>query len=118
MQKTKKQPLTLYGVDINTYKALNTDSFRRAASFAATAHSGQKRLSGDPYIVHCIETAKIACALSSCLDDKSKADFVQAAVLHDVLEDTQIGTKSILFVFGSSQSMVYVVIHTTSETPD
>lgn len=100
----------LYGVDINAYKTLNTESFRRAASFAATAHYGQKRLSGDPYIVHCIETAKIACALSSCLDDKSKADFVQAAVLHDVLEDTQIGANSILFMLDSGHSTVCVAI--------
>ena len=55
---------------------------REAAEFGASAHHGQKRLSGEPYIAHPVAAAAILADLH--LD----ADTIIAAILHDVIEDT------------------------------
>lgn len=54
---------------------------RRAYDFAARAHHGQLRRSGEPYINHCVETARI---LSELLRDPSS---LAAGLLHDTIED-------------------------------
>lgn len=54
----------------------------RAYLFGAEAHEGQKRLSGEPYIYHPIAVARILAGLK--LDHKT----IMAAILHDVIEDT------------------------------
>ncbi|RRS31933.1 MAG: potassium ABC transporter ATPase [Epsilonproteobacteria bacterium (ex Lamellibrachia satsuma)] len=54
----------------------------KALELALTAHDGQKRKSGEPYIVHPILVAAITAAFSN---DET---MVQAALLHDVVEDT------------------------------
>ena len=53
-----------------------------AFEFALSAHSGQKRKSGEPYIIHPMEVALIIARLNLDLDS------VIAALLHDVIEDT------------------------------
>ncbi len=55
---------------------------RRAYTFAAKAHAGQKRKSGDPYITHPLATALRIAELK--LDDET----IAASLLHDVCEDT------------------------------
>jgi GTP pyrophosphokinase len=52
-----------------------------AYEFAAQAHSGQKRLTGDPYIVHPLDAAMTVAGL------QMDASAVAAALLHDVQED-------------------------------
>ncbi|MFA6257421.1 MAG: RelA/SpoT family protein [Candidatus Paceibacterota bacterium] len=52
--------------------------------FAEKAHTGQKRLNGEPYFVHVLETAKILAQLG--MDSKT----IAAGLLHDVLEDTPV----------------------------
>jgi len=54
----------------------------RAYLFSAEAHEGQNRRSGEPYIFHPIEVARILALMH--LDSKS----ISAAILHDVIEDT------------------------------
>ncbi len=54
----------------------------RAYLFGAEAHEGQMRLSGEPYIYHPIAVARILAGLK--LDHKT----LMAAILHDVIEDT------------------------------
>ncbi len=56
----------------------------RAYEFAERAHEGQKRLSGDPYFSHVLETAKILAKFG--MDTKT----IAAGLLHDVLEDTKV----------------------------
>jgi len=53
----------------------------RAYNFAEEVHRGQKRLSGEPYIIHCLAAAEIIADLK--IDSKTLA----ATLLHDVLDD-------------------------------
>ncbi|MBI4831355.1 MAG: bifunctional (p)ppGpp synthetase/guanosine-3',5'-bis(diphosphate) 3'-pyrophosphohydrolase [Candidatus Lindowbacteria bacterium] len=54
----------------------------RAFAYAEQAHAGQMRLSGDPFLTHCVKVAQILVELH--LDTTT----VAAGLLHDVLEDT------------------------------
>jgi (p)ppGpp synthase/HD superfamily hydrolase len=67
----------------------------RAYLFGAEAHEGQHRLSGEPYIYHPIAAARILGELR--LDHKS----IIAAILHDVIEDTETAKEQIAREFGS-----------------
>ncbi len=67
---------------------------RRAYEFAAKAHEGQRRLSGEPYIHHPVAVARILAGLR--LDHRS----IMAALLHDVIEDTGIGKEQLAYLFG------------------
>ena len=67
----------------------------RAIIFATKAHSGAKRKGTNvPYIVHPIEAAAIVSAMT---DDQ---EVIAAAVLHDVLEDTEATEEDLLARFG------------------
>ncbi len=55
----------LYGVDVTGSKFLSRPEVVRAADFAAHAHAHQRRLTREPYIVHCVATAKIVEGLLS-----------------------------------------------------
>ncbi len=68
---------------------------RAAAEFGTTAHHGQKRLSGEPYIAHPVATAAILADLH--LD----ADTIVAAILHDVIEDTPTPKEQLAARFGA-----------------
>ena len=59
----------------------NTDLIRKAYNYAYENHKGQKRISGEPYIIHPLEVAYILAELE--LDDST----ICAALLHDVVED-------------------------------
>src|ERR1700759_1190882 len=68
---------------------------REAAEFGASAHKGQKRLSGEPYIAHPVAAASILADLH--LD----ADTIIAAILHDVIEDTPTPKGQLAERFGA-----------------
>jgi GTP pyrophosphokinase len=65
-----------------------------AFEFAANAHEGQKRLTGDPYIVHPLDAAMTVASLE--LD----APVIAAALLHDVQEDCGIPNDELRRRFG------------------
>ena len=67
---------------------------RQAYDLAAEVHKGQKRLSGEPYINHPLETAGILTSLE--MDVKS----VAAALLHDVIEDGHVSLEQLAQTFG------------------
>jgi RelA/SpoT family (p)ppGpp synthetase len=67
----------------------------RAYLFGAEAHEGQHRMSGEPYIYHPIAAARILGELG--LDHKS----IIAAILHDVIEDTETAKDQIAAEFGA-----------------
>ena len=66
----------------------------KAINFSKIAHKDQTRKSGDPYIIHPIEVAKILTTIN--LD----ASAITAGLLHDTIEDTTISTKEITEMFG------------------
>jgi RelA/SpoT family (p)ppGpp synthetase len=66
----------------------------KALELAMTAHDGQKRKSGEPYIVHPILVAAITASISN---DET---MVQAALLHDVVEDTSFDLDDLREAFG------------------
>ncbi len=67
---------------------------KKAYIFAERAHDGQKRMSGEPYFIHVLETAKILAQLG--MDSQT----VIAGLLHDTLEDTPTTEKEIANEFG------------------
>ncbi len=66
----------------------------KAINFSKIAHKDQTRKSGDPYIIHPIEVAKILTTIN--LD----ASAITAGLLHDTIEDTAISTEEITKMFG------------------
>ncbi|MDD5932499.1 MAG: bifunctional (p)ppGpp synthetase/guanosine-3',5'-bis(diphosphate) 3'-pyrophosphohydrolase [Oscillospiraceae bacterium] len=67
---------------------------RAAYEYAEKAHRGQKRKSGEPYIIHPLAVAQIV-AEELKLDSES----IEAALLHDVIEDTQATHAEISKIF-------------------
>ncbi|HXH97855.1 MAG TPA: bifunctional (p)ppGpp synthetase/guanosine-3',5'-bis(diphosphate) 3'-pyrophosphohydrolase [Gaiellaceae bacterium] len=67
---------------------------RRAFRFAAAAHDGQQRRSGEPFITHPTGVAKICARLR--LDEQT----IAAALLHDVVEDTDTDLGAVREEFG------------------
>jgi GTP pyrophosphokinase len=72
----------------------DTDSIYKAFEFSKKVHEGQKRKTGEPYIVHPIEVAIILSKLR--MDLKT----IEAALLHDTVEDTHVTIKDIQEQFG------------------
>nr|MDQ2696591.1 RelA/SpoT family protein [Pseudomonadota bacterium] len=71
------------------------DTVRAACQFAAGAHHGQYRRSGEPYVCHPIAVAKILTEVHVDLET------LLAAILHDVLEDTKCGKDDLAARFGT-----------------
>ena len=84
----------------NQVKA-DEDLIRRAYRVANDAHQGQTRLSGDPYISHCIAVARILAQLD--LDDVT----IAAGLLHDVIEDCSMTPEQLTAEFG--EEIAYIV---------
>jgi (p)ppGpp synthase/HD superfamily hydrolase len=66
----------------------------RAYLFGAEAHEGQHRKSGEPYIYHPVEVARILAAM------RMDAQSIIAAILHDVIEDTGTPKEVVTAEFG------------------
>lgn len=80
---------------VKTYNPTADDKFIRGAyEFAALAHNGQNRLSGEPYITHPLAIAKILAEL------KMDTNTIVAGILHDVIEDTHYTYEDIEERFG------------------
>ena len=71
------------------------DIITKAFLFAKQAHKGVRRLSGEPYIMHPIAVAQIACE-----EVGLGSTSISAALLHDVVEDTDYTTEDIANIFG------------------
>ena len=71
------------------------DKIRETFEFAFSQHEGQYRASEEPYIVHPVEVAKIL------VEFKADTHTIMAALLHDVLEDTEVSADEIEKRFGS-----------------
>jgi len=94
-----KSPEELYARLIATIKRYHPSDdvsiVEKAYALARDAHGDQRRKSGEPYIIHPINTAIILAELE--LDKES----IVAGILHDVLEDTTISKEKMIAEFGT-----------------
>ncbi len=78
----------------------NVEKIMEALAFAAQAHKGQKRKSGEDYIYHPIEVAKILISLDA------DTGSVIAALLHDTVEDSDVELDTIKKTFGEDIALL------------
>jgi len=84
---------------------------RQAYQIADAAHSGQLRKSGEPYISHPIEVAVILAGLG--MDTES----IMAAILHDVVEDTEMTLEEMRAHFGEETAHLVDGVTKLSQIP-
>lgn len=82
----------------NTYQTLTKDDkklIRKALDLAVVAHKDQRRKSGEPFIFHPLEVANIVAN-----EIGLGATSIAAALMHDVVEDTNYSLEDIREIFG------------------
>jgi len=96
-----KDEITIYDV-ISKKKEVSrkadTKLIMKAYNLAAEKHKDQKRGSGEPYIIHPLNVAYILASIG--MDDNTLC----AALLHDVVEDTDVTGKDLTDMFGEEIS--------------
>jgi len=80
---------------LNTKHRKKVEIITKAFNFANQAHKGIKRRSGEPYIMHPIAVASIVCN-----EIGLGSTSICAALLHDVVEDTDYTVEDIENIFG------------------
>lgn len=83
------------------YPKADLEEVRHAYRFALGAHSGQKRISGEPYVSHSLAVARILASLHVDIPT------IVAGLLHDVLEDTSVSLPQLRAEF--SQEVAFLV---------
>jgi GTP pyrophosphokinase len=86
---------------INSRHRKKVDLITKAFNFARQAHKGVRRLSGEPYIMHPIAVAQIACA-----EIGLGSTSICSALLHDVVEDTDYTVEDIENIFGAKIAQI------------
>ncbi|MCH9024122.1 MAG: bifunctional (p)ppGpp synthetase/guanosine-3',5'-bis(diphosphate) 3'-pyrophosphohydrolase [candidate division Zixibacteria bacterium] len=82
-------------INIESYNAnVNIPLIRKAYEFSDTAHKGQKRISGEPFVEHCLEVAFILA------EQHMDSTTIAAGLVHDVVEDTDATIKDLNTEFG------------------
>lgn len=92
-------------VDKRGFTSEEIDRVRRAYDLAEEAHRPQRRKSGEPYILH-----PIAVAMIVANEIGLGANPICAALLHDVVEDTDHTVKDIREMFGEDVAMLVNVV--------
>ena len=77
------------------------DLITKAFNFARQAHKGVRRLSGEPYIMHPIAVAQIACS-----EIGLGSTSICSALLHDVVVDTDYTVEDIQNIFGAKIAQI------------
>jgi guanosine-3',5'-bis(diphosphate) 3'-pyrophosphohydrolase len=72
----------------------DTEIIRKAWEFCLRHHRGQLRASGEPYVLHPLETAVVLAEM------KLDSTAIAAGLLHDAVEDTPVTTPEITLLFG------------------
>ena len=96
-----KDEITIYDViskKKEMSKKADTKLIMKAYNLAAEKHKDQKRGSGEPYIIHPLNVAYILASIG--MDDNTLC----AALLHDVVEDTDVTQKDLTDMFGEEIS--------------
>lgn len=78
----------------------DADLLQKAVDMATKLHEGQKRKSGEPYIIHPLAVAKILAGIG--MDDHT----IVAGILHDVVEDTSCTLDDIKKEFGEDIALM------------
>jgi len=86
--------LTYFTERLTAYAPEERDKILSAAEWARNLHGDQKRASGDPFFIHPLSVASIL------VDIRMDAQGVIAALLHDVLEDTETSRQALRKEFG------------------
>ena len=86
---------------LNTKHRKKTDIIQKAFNFAKFAHKGVRRLSGEPYIMHPLAVAQIVCS-----EIGLGSTSICAALLHDVVEDTDYTVEDIENMFGKKIAQI------------
>ena len=86
---------------LNSKHRKKTDIIQKAFNFAKYAHKGCRRLSGEPYIMHPIAVAQIVCS-----EIGLGSTSICAALLHDVVEDTDYTVEDIENMFGDKIAQI------------
>jgi guanosine-3',5'-bis(diphosphate) 3'-pyrophosphohydrolase len=81
-------------IDMDAVNIQNQKILKKASEFAKHAHQNQKRLSGEPFIIHPLNVAKILFEMG--FDEK----IIAAGLLHDTVEDTGITLEHLRREFG------------------
>jgi len=93
------------------HEKLDRDLLVRAYRFSEEAHRGQVRNSGDPYVTHCVEVAKILADLQ--LDSTT----VASGLIHDVVEDTKMTVADVEQEFGKDVAAIVDGLTKISKLP-
>jgi GTP diphosphokinase / guanosine-3',5'-bis(diphosphate) 3'-diphosphatase len=92
---TNKMPINILLESLpDLYSVADRDLINRAYRVAETAHQNQYRVSGEPYINHCVAVASILAEL------QVPVEVVVAGLLHDTVEDTAVTLEDIRKDFG------------------
>ncbi len=83
-----------------TYTLADRDLIQRAYAVAEEAHRGQKRMSGEPYINHCVAVAQTLAEL------RVPPEVLAAGLLHDTVEDTAVTLDQIDRDFGREVALL------------
>ena len=78
----------------------SSEKIKKAIEFADSAHQGQYRKSGEPFLMHPINVGLILASL------KMDADTIIAGLLHDVVEDCEIPISKVKKEFGKNVSVL------------
>ena len=105
LEEEKKEIINRYRKLLRKAKPVMKDGdakvIRKAFNVALKAHEGMRRKSGEPYIFHPLNVAII------CIDEIGLgATSIVAALLHDVVEDTDITLADIKHMFGEKVAMI------------
>mmetsp|Transcript_2426 Transcript_2426/g.6180 ORF Transcript_2426/g.6180 Transcript_2426/m.6180 type:complete len:1385 (-) Transcript_2426:794-4948(-) len=105
-----------YGVDVTGSRFFQDDRVLAAMEFAAKAHAGQVRKTGEPYVSHCIETALI---VEHNLPPAAEYDrytlAMMASLLHDVVDDTAVDIAAIHAEFGPAVASMVAKVSKLSQ---
>jgi len=107
--ENKNQAIELLGGS-NEFNCL-----KKAIAFAEQMHGGVKRINGAPYIQHPLRVAKYVREFKT---SKNLESLLEAACLHDVIEDTIVSYSDIANKFGTNVSSLVLELTTDEDMKD
>ena len=98
---------------LKKHKEINEEAFNLiydAYCFGKEAHKGQKRKSGEPYFIHCVEVATILA------DWGMDENIIISGLLHDTIEDTKVTKNDIIKKYGDDVSFLVESVTKSSKS--